>query len=125
MAQLAIKGHATRGKEVIEILEMLGGRNTKPYLNGNAVHQVYYIRTCNNEIVSATYTTYGDLFKVFTLEEFLAKFPYKVGDEVLYKTYGIYSKIRTMRWNVEKERVFYRLESNKLFVATVDELKPR
>ena len=25
MKQLAIKGHATRGKEVIEILEMLGG----------------------------------------------------------------------------------------------------
>lgn len=25
MATLAIKGHATRGKEIIEILEMLGG----------------------------------------------------------------------------------------------------
>jgi hypothetical protein len=29
-----------------------------------------------------------------------------------------------MLWNVEKERVFYRLGSNKLFVATADELKP-
>ena len=26
MAKLAIKGHASRGKEVIEILEMLGGK---------------------------------------------------------------------------------------------------
>jgi hypothetical protein len=30
-----------------------------------------------------------------------------------------------MLWNVEKEQVFYRLESNKLFVATADELQPR
>lgn len=30
-----------------------------------------------------------------------------------------------MLWNIEKEQVFYRLESNKLFVATADELKPR
>jgi hypothetical protein len=28
-----------------------------------------------------------------------------------------------MLWNVEKEQVFYRLGSNKLFVATADELK--
>ena len=28
MANLAIKGHATRGKEVIGILEMLGGKNS-------------------------------------------------------------------------------------------------
>lgn len=27
MAKLAIKGHATRGKEVIQLLEMLGGVN--------------------------------------------------------------------------------------------------
>jgi hypothetical protein len=27
MAKLAIRGHATRGKEVIEILEMLGGKS--------------------------------------------------------------------------------------------------
>lgn len=29
MAILAIKGHQNRGKEVIEILEMLGGKNKK------------------------------------------------------------------------------------------------
>ena len=32
MAQLAIKGHATRGEEVIEILEMFGGRNDINYV---------------------------------------------------------------------------------------------
>lgn len=39
------------------------------------------------------------------------------------KIYGIHSKIKTMLWNVGKEQVFYRLESNKLFVATADELQ--
>ena len=34
MAQLVIKGHVTRGYEVIEILEMLGGKN-KYNLTGN------------------------------------------------------------------------------------------
>lgn len=34
MAKLAIKGHPTRGKEIIEILEMLGGIN-KYNLQGN------------------------------------------------------------------------------------------
>jgi hypothetical protein len=29
-----------------------------------------------------------------------------------------------MCWNKEKEQVFYRLDSNKLFVATADELEP-
>lgn len=29
--RLAIKGHPTRGKEVIEILEMLGGKNPYNY----------------------------------------------------------------------------------------------
>lgn len=110
MAQLAIKGHPTRCKEVIEILEMLGGRNTKPYLNGNVVHQVYHIRTCNNEIVSATYTTYGDLFKVFTLEEFLEKFPYKVGDKVTHNM-GILMKIVQMYWDTECNVVRYDIQS--------------
>lgn len=35
MANLAIKGHATRGKEVIEILEMLGGENGYHRLAGD------------------------------------------------------------------------------------------
>ena len=125
MAHLAIKGHATRGKEVIGILEMMGGINECDY---RAKHDsfCYYIGNENNIIC---YDWVVDCCEdedtlVFTLEEFLEEFPYKVGDEVLYKTYGIYSAIKTMKWNAEKEQVFYRLDSKKLFVATVDELKP-
>jgi hypothetical protein len=123
MAQLAIKGHATRGKEVIEILEMLGGRNPHNY-SAVCGSLCFYIGKENNII----YYDWVDCCEdedilVFTLEEFLEKYPYKVGDKVLYKTYGIYSAIKTMKWNAEKEQVFYRLDSKNFFVATADELK--
>lgn len=118
MAKLAIKGHATRGKEVIEILENLGGENSSEYC-GNC-KKAYY---CINEKNEIDCITVKDFFVRFTLEEFLKKFHYKIGDKVLYKTYGIYSAIKTMKWNSEKEQVFYRLDSKNLFVATVDELK--
>ena len=121
MAQLAIKGHATRGKEVIEILEMLGGK-TLIKLSGDLKYYCYYI---NSEgFINYKRRSVFNNDRVYSLEEFLERFPYKVGDKVLYKTYGIYSTIKTMKWNAEKEQVFYRLYSKNFFVATVDELKP-
>lgn len=120
MAILAIKGHETRGEEVIRILEMLGGENKTGHC-GNKTFAHYFIK--NNYIDWCYQDPLDSDFISFTLEEFLEKFPYKIGDKILYKTYGIYLRIKTMLWNVEKERVFYRLGSNKLFVATADELK--
>ena len=122
MANLAIKGHPTRGKEVIEILEMLGGKNTHN-LYGDE-NYAYYTIDSDKEIKGGSYVFGDEQLCHFTLEKFEEEFPYKVGDKILYKVYGIYSKIKTMLWNKEKEQVFYRLESNKLFVATADELKP-
>lgn len=43
MAQLAIRGHATRGKEVIEILEMLGGKMRRGRFVGQEISCAYYI----------------------------------------------------------------------------------
>ena len=122
MAVLAIKGHPERGKEVIKILEMMGGIN-KLALNGTQIDSYYYIDNIDSKI-HLGFSIYPYDYTIYTLEEFLEKFPYKIGDKVLYKIYGIYSKIKSMLWNVEKEQVFYRLDSNKLFVATADELKP-
>jgi hypothetical protein len=120
---LAIEGHPKRGNEVIGILEMLGGVNTHN-LYGDE-NYAYYTIDSDKEIKGGIYVFGDEQLCHFTLEEFLEKFPYKVGDKVLYKIYGIYSRIKSMLWNVEKEQVFYRLDSNKLFVATADELKPR
>jgi hypothetical protein len=81
---LAIKGFPTRGNEVIEILEMLGGKNNR--LEGKDAHCFYYIQTDNN-IIRLGHENYCDInnFIIFTLEEFLEKYPYKVGNMVQHK----------------------------------------
>ena len=83
MKHLAIKGHQTRGKEVIEILEMLGGKNTQRH-DGNYVDYMYIINKPYNPEIECLYAV-SSVYKVFTLEEFLEKFPYKIWDKVQHK----------------------------------------
>ena len=104
MAQLAIKEHPTRGKEVIEILEMLGGKNLN---NLDGASNMYYLIG----LIVPTILAAGKLeldksheqFTYFTLEEFEKKFPYKIGDKVCYQpnlqidTICI-SEIISMKW---------------------------
>lgn len=84
MATLAIKGHETRGKEIIEILEMLGGRNCLD-LEGDDDSAIYCIGS--DGWIGCHYIKVEDVSdcKVFTLEEFLEKYPYLVGDMVQHK----------------------------------------
>ena len=117
MATLVIKGHATRGKEVIKILEMLGGEN--PYAISTAVEGLLYrISNYDNRIVACSPT---DTFVVFTLEEFLEKFPYKVGDKVSSKYLKNY-KIEKMEWEDTNNRVIYKLQGMGWYSA--EELQP-
>ena len=83
MANLAIKGHKTRGKEIIELLEMLGGKNYF-HMDGFTEEYIYYISGENNQIHSAICPTNQI---VFTIEEFIKKYPYKIGDKVNYIKY--------------------------------------
>ena len=110
--KLAIRGHSTRGKEVIEILEMMGGRsncgvsgsiphhyyylNTPTYIDAFAFESDFFIRNKNN-------------FAFYTLEEFLEKYPYKVGDLVDRNIDYVSCIIDDMRWNSEKCCVEYHL----------------
>ena len=79
--KIAIKGHKSRGKEVIQILESLGGRNAFNY-NGDYIRTAYFI--------GMDYSIYGFCtcspkvgFKVYTLEEFEKEFPFKIGETVI------------------------------------------
>ncbi len=112
MTKLAIKGHATRGSEVIELLEMLGGKNENEYV-GDSVSFSYFID--NGEIDLNT-----NVFEnAFTLEEFLEKFPYKVGDKVIIKGLPDYPKeIKYMMWD---NQVLY--SENKETWFSVDALR--
>jgi hypothetical protein len=64
--KIAIRGHKTRGEEVIKILEQLGGRNNDCFF-GTDVNNIYFIDD-NNEIDCQKNCTQ---YQVYTLEEYL------------------------------------------------------
>ena len=123
MGEIAIKGHPTRSKEVIEILEMLGGTN-RDKCWGIFETRLYLI---NN---------FGDIedislrdksnYQIYTLEEFLEKFPYKVGDKVKIVKTGKIVSIEDMSWRNETCEVVYETCYNNDCVAfySAIELQP-
>ena len=108
--KLAIKGHPTRGKEVIELLEMMGGKN-RHNLNGLFSENAYYLigGPHNDEILGGEYMFGNENIYWFTLEEFLKKHPFKVGDLVDRSIDYVTCVIDNMRWNSEKCCVEYHL----------------
>ena len=111
MAQLAIRGHATRGKEVIEILETTGGKNITN-LDGKYDNMIYIINSSYyGEIIYMTYRTDG--YVVFTLEEFLEKFHYKVGDKVYNIIHNENQTITKLAWDFQENEVVYKTNNNE------------
>lgn len=93
--KLAIKGHESRGKEVIEILEMLGASNKKDYTGSYPT--TLYILNDNN--IDLAYTCDCEDQEIFKLEDFLRKYPFKIGDKVINDNYSGYGIIITMVWD--------------------------
>lgn len=101
MATLAIKGHEKRGKEVIEILEMLGGKNQNNVYSGKDTFHYYFIDNETGYIRTKLYTDDCWIkltYNIFTLEEFFEKFPYKVGDKAIYNK-DIELEVVKMYWD--------------------------
>lgn len=127
MKNLVIKGHATRGKEVIELLEMLGGKNSTK-LVGSASSCGYYIDSDGNIAYHYYSSSYFNDAIQFTLEKFLEKYPYKVGDYVYinsidYQGPGI---IQNLYWYDDKNIIRYFVESNRCNAYwEVNELLPQ
>ena len=119
MSNLAIKGHKHRGKEVIQILEMLGGKNVSQH-KGNS-DKLYIIQ--DGEI-HLNFTTFSYCFKVFTIEEFFEKFPYKVGDKVKYINNVFF--IKSLQWDSDKNTIIYYIDADWSagYVVEADELQP-
>ena len=110
MAKLAIKGHATRGNEVIALLEMLGGKNI-PYgnLGGNNPNEVYYI----DKEGYINWSKQASGKATFTLEGFLVRFPYKVGDKVNSPCRGCVKTITSMGWDDYLNTITYKLDDRE------------
>jgi hypothetical protein len=119
MAQLIIKGHQSLGNEVIKILKMLGGKTSKLII-GNLIFYGYYIRS-NGFIDYEHHTDFNNDDIVYSLEEFLEKYPYKIGDSVSSKYLKNY-KIEKAEWESCNNRVIYKLQGMGWY--SVEELQP-
>lgn len=118
--ELGIKGHSTRSKELIEILEMLGGKNHCNLIGDD--DRFFYYNYINDNYIYNSYIGPDELngYKIFSLEEFLEKFPYKVGDKVnVWVNHEHFAgprlelevdEIRSMRWNCGRCEVAYRMK---------------
>lgn len=85
---------------------MLGGINTYAC---KAVRETCFYFIVEGEIDYDVERDITDEYTIFTLEEFLEKFPYKVGDKVSSKYLKNY-KIEKMEWEDTNNRVIYKLQ---------------
>lgn len=130
--ELGIKGHETHGDEIIKILEMLGGKN-RHEMRGSIYNKYFYYIDDEYKDISYSYIGPDEIngYKIFSLEDFLEKYPYKVGDKV-----NIYvqsddiegwldmevAEITSMRWDSARCRIVYKMKDiNREFWA--DEIK--
>ena len=100
---LAIKGHITRGKEVIELLEMMGGKNNYK-VDGANINCTYIIRHFDHSIIGGWLSSTEI---VFTLEEFLMEYPFKVNDKVIDKADGCTGVVCEMKWDEDVSDMKY------------------
>ena len=111
MVKVAIQGHATRGLEVIGILEALGGKNCK-CLDGTETSGFYYID--DSGVIRNSRGARGVLsITCFKLEEFLEKYPYKIGDRVCYIPLGYNYTVVGMWWIQEQNEVYYDISAGE------------
>ena len=123
MGRLAIKGHATRFKEVKQILRQLGGQCSGYACSGNKFY--YYVNRHDN--IEGVTALPDDYWNIFTLEEFEKEFPYKVGEVVTYfdrNNKPIQLLIQKIRWNPTRHggTVEYVLQNG--VITTGENLKP-
>lgn len=122
MVHLAIQGHATRGNEVIELLIMMGGNNCHSY---TGTSEDYYIID-NGRICKVPHCVCViNQWTMYSLDDFLKKYPYKVGDKVITNDCDV-CKIHSMYWDRGLNRISYILETPIGFSKGwgVNELQP-
>ena len=116
MATLVLKGHSTRGVEVIQLLVML---SAKSQYTGTFKGFYYWIE--DGQVISSDIPPENSM--IFSLEEFLEKYPYKVGDKVKAWVNGYYGvfNIQDITWDSIAKEVKYRIHD---FWHSVENLQP-
>ena len=142
--KLAIRGHEKRGDEVINMLKMLGGTNYNAAFGNN--DETYYFIDGEGIIDYDCTLNKDDNYLVFSIEEFLAKYPFKVGDKVIDVADGCPGIINEMKWDesicdmkyyvvfgngidfgwyTNDTIKFYQPENSKDIATTVNETQPK
>ena len=84
--KFAIRGHKSRGKEVIQIFKDLGTEDLMDH-TGSHIDWVYLRddSLCYKKLIVGTDISFlkGYGYKIYTLEEFEKEFPYKIGETVI------------------------------------------
>ena len=114
---LAIKGHPTRGKEVIELLEMLGGVNDEGHSGTNTWKDEYYF--LDNGYIRAY--DWSDGIK-FPLEGFWMKYPFKIGDKVFLYDNITEGCVTRMKWDEDTGTIKYCVYTSSEYWCDVEEL---
>lgn len=94
---IAIQGHPTRGKEVIQILKSLGATSYNIY--DKCSHPEWYWYINKNKEITCDPKKSIQGYKLYTLEEFKKIFPFKIGDRIISLTTGLIGTITTFSEN--------------------------
>ena len=114
--KITIKGHPTRGNEVIQILESLGGKNTSNHKGRD--NYAYYISSIDGRIYK-TSILFSE-YKHYTLEEFEREFPFKIGDKVISTTTNFTGTIINLK---EHGWYYVKLDSGNFLCISRQHLK--
>lgn len=119
---ISIKGHTSRGNEVMETLEMLGGKITYEcrYKDGFDSSYYFFINREKNSAIDCYLYNNEKLenYCLFTIEEFLKKFPYKVGDKVIHN--GEVKEIIEAKWSDIRDTVVYTIDGMNSVIDCYD-----
>ena len=76
----------------------MGGNNIHN-LSGNDIYSYYIIKGFKNEISDELYIFGNEDIYHFTLEKFLEKYPFKIGDKVIDTADGCPGVVSEMKWD--------------------------
>lgn len=112
--KIAIIGDRERHEEVLEILELLGGKKFNQV--GNCDTGCYFIG--ENNVISFWPTLDTSVFKIFSVNDFWRSFPYKLKEPVFYD--GKETIIEDLEWIADEEVVYYGLSNFACYVGQED-----
>lgn len=107
---LAIQGDKKRGEDVINALNMLNKARQSPIkFSCTDQYKCYYLDNKGN-FAFFPYEEYyisksSESFTIVTIDEFESRYPYKVGDMVIF--HGARAQIVSMKWEEETNDVVY------------------